>query len=136
MDLFFLGALGWAPAGGISAGEAFAVSTRIEDGNAASWTRAATPADGLFGEPETERSVGAVIDFLITRYGVDTARLALLGMSLGGYFAARSAAEEPRLAAVVATPVLSNAAELFRNCWGAFHRANAPIKYIGGDNEN
>jgi hypothetical protein len=40
MDLFFLGALGWAPAGGISAGEAFQVSTMIEDGDAGSWASA------------------------------------------------------------------------------------------------
>lgn len=247
MDLFFLGALGWAPAGGLSAGEAFQVSTRIEDGNAASWTGAfeaqgetlavqadiwlargqlraagetrlraftcfrlawqfvspgdrflslfrrsqelfdqamtelalpaerfavpyggsalpghffradasaaptiliiggadtchedrflsqgryyidrgynvalvdlpgqgATPADGLFWEPETEKPMGAVIDFLIGHYDVKVSRLALLGMSLGGYFAARSAAEESRLAAVIATPVLSNPSELF-----------------------
>ncbi len=241
MDLFFLGALGWAPAGGISAGEAFQVATMIEDGNADSWasafegqgetliaqadqwisrgeTRAAgetrlraftcfrlawqfispgdrflflfrrsqqlfdlamhelglpserfevpyggsvlpghffrasdpasptmlviggadtchedrflsqgrsyidrgyhvalvdlpgqgaTAADGLFWEPETEKPVGAVLDFLRANCGVDFSRLALLGMSLGGYFAARAAAEEPRLAAVIATPVLS-----------------------------
>lgn len=253
MDLFFLGALGWAPAGGLSAGEAFQVSTRIEDGNAASWTDAfaaqgdilaaqadvwaargearaagetrlraftcyrlawqfvspgarflalfrrsqqlfdeamgemglpaerfavpyggaslpghffrasdpsaatilviggadtchedrflsqgryylergynvalvdlpgqgATPADGLVWEPATEKPVGAVVDALVGRHGVDPSRLALLGMSLGGYFAARSAAEEPRLAAVIATPVLSNPAELFRAAMGA-----------------
>jgi len=253
MDLFFLGALGWAPAGGISAGEAFQVSTGIEDGNAASWTDAfaaqgetlteqadswlargqvraagetrlraftcfrlawqfvtpgdqflmlfrrsqtlfdqameeldmqaerfavpyggstlpghfykagnphaatimviggadtchedrflsqgryyidrgynvvlvdlpgqgATPADGLFWEAEAEKPVGAIIDFLIERYGVDTSRLALLGMSLGGYFAARSAAEEPRLAAVIATPVLSDPSELSLAAAGA-----------------
>jgi pimeloyl-ACP methyl ester carboxylesterase len=247
MDLFFLGALGWAPAGGISVGEAFEVSSRIEDGNAASWASAfealgenlalqaerwrergeirsagetdlrafscyrlawqfvapgarflalfgtsqvlferameelalpverfavphggaclpghffratdadaptilviggadtchedrflsqgryyldrgynvalvdlpgqgATAADGLFWEPETEKPVGAVIDVLMERFGVDTSRLALLGMSLGGYFAARAAAGEPRLGAVIATPVLSCPAELF-----------------------
>ncbi len=253
MDLFFLGALGWAPAGGISAGEAFQVATMIEDGNADSWasafegqgetliaqadqwisrgeTRAAgetrlraftcfrlawqfispgdrflflfrrsqqlfdlamhelglpserfevpyggsvlpghffrasdpasptmlviggadtchedrflsqgrsyidrgyhvalvdlpgqgaTAADGLFWEPETEKPVGAVLDFLRANCGVDFSRLALLGMSLGGYFAARAAAEEPRLAAVIATPVLSKPVELFMAAVGA-----------------
>ena len=253
MDLFFLGALGWAPAGGISAGEAFQVSTMIEDGSADSWASAfeaqgetliaqadqwvgrgetlaagetrlraftcfrlawqfvapgdrflalfhrsqylfdaameelglpserfavpyggstlpghffrandpsaptilviggadtchedrflsqgryyiergynvaladlpgqgATPADGLFWEPETEKPVGAVLDFLMASYGVDISRLALLGMSLGGYFAARSAAEEPRLAAAIATPVLSNPSELFMAAVGS-----------------
>ncbi|MET4899006.1 alpha/beta fold hydrolase [Sphingomonadaceae bacterium jetA1] len=79
----------------------------------------ATPADGLFWEPETEKPVGAVLDFLMARHGVDISRLALLGMSLGGYFAARSAAEEPRLAAVIATPVLFDPSELFRAVAGS-----------------
>jgi len=79
----------------------------------------ATPADGLFWEPDTEKPVGAVIDALVERHGVDPSRLALLGMSLGGYFAARSAAEEPRLAAVIATPVLSDPVELFRAAIGS-----------------
>jgi pimeloyl-ACP methyl ester carboxylesterase len=63
--------------------------------------------------------MGALLDFLIASYGVDISRLALLGTSLGGYFAARSAAEEPRLAAVIATPVLSNPSELFMAAVGS-----------------
>ncbi len=247
MDLFFLGALGWGPAGGLSAGEAFYVATQIADGNADSWTRAfehqgevlnaqadtwlerrytlaagearlkafacyrsawqfvapgerfaalfhtsqklfdqamtelGLPAtrftvaygggelpghfypatdpsaptvlviggadtchedrflsqgryyidrgysvalvdlpgqglvqeQGLHWEPETERPIGAVIDELIARFGVEPRKLALLGMSLGGYFACRAAAHEPRLAAVIATPALPRPYELF-----------------------
>jgi hypothetical protein len=33
MDLFFLGALGWGPTGGLSVGEAFHIASHIEDGN-------------------------------------------------------------------------------------------------------
>lgn len=247
MDLFFLGALGWGPAGGLSAGEAFYIASQIEDGNAGSWTRAfehqgeilsaqadlwrdrghrraagetrlkafacyrsawqfvepgphfvtlfrtsqqlfdramtelglaatrftvaygggelpghfypagdlSAPAvliiggadtchedrflsqgryylergysvalvdlpgqgivqeQGLYWEAETERPIAAVIDVLMDRFGVASRRLALLGMSLGGYFACRAAAHEQRLAAVIATPALSHPEELF-----------------------
>lgn len=247
MDLFFLGALGWGYAGGLSVGEAFYVASQIEDGNADSWSRAfeaqgevlkkqadawlergcacaagearlkafacyrsawqfVVPGDrfaalfhasqklfdqamtelelpatrfavrygggelpghffraknasaptiliiggadtchedrflsqgryyvdrgysvalvdlpgqgivqeqGLYWEPETERPIAAVIDELIARFGVDTSKLALLGMSLGGYFACRAAAYESRLAAVIATPALFHPYELF-----------------------
>src|SRR5262249_44540977 len=40
MDLFFVAALGWGPAGGLDVGEAFHVASKIKDGDAASWIRA------------------------------------------------------------------------------------------------
>ncbi|WP_343690880.1 hypothetical protein [Chitinophaga sp.] len=40
MDLFFLGALSWGAAGGLSVGEAFYVASQIEDGNPDSWAAA------------------------------------------------------------------------------------------------
>ncbi len=46
--------------------------------------------------------VGPVLDFLTQHPGVDPARIALLGVSLGGYLAPRAAAYERRLAAVIA----------------------------------
>lgn len=247
MDLFFLGALGWGPAGGLSVGEAFHVAAQIEDGDADSWscaferqgivlneqadtwrqrgcTRAAgearlkafacyrsawqfvvpgecftalfrtsqklfnqamtelgfpvarfsirynggelpghfyqasapsaptmlviggadtchedrflsqgryfvdrgysvglvdlpgqglVPKQGLHWEVETERPIAAVIDELISRFGVEPRKLALLGMSLGGYFACRAAAHERRLAAVIASTPLPRPGELF-----------------------
>lgn len=245
MDLFFLGALGWGPAGGLSAGEAYYIASQIKDGDADSWTdaferqgeilcgqadswlqrgltRAAgearlkafacyrsawqfvVPGDrfkglfvasqglfdqamtelgftairfsvpygggelpghfypspnsaaptilviggadtchedrflsqgryyvergysvalvdlpgqgmvqeqGLHWEVAVEKPVGAVIDELIARFNVG--KVVLLGMSLGGYFACRAAAHEPRLAAVIATPALPRPEELF-----------------------
>lgn len=71
------------------------------------------PDQGLYWEPETEHSIHAVVDILIEKFNVNTKKLVLLGMSLGGYFACRSAAYEPRLAAVIATPALYNPVELF-----------------------
>ncbi len=54
-----------------------------------------------------EVAVTAFIDFLVNRDEVDPERIALVGSSMGGYFAARGAAFERRLAAAVA--------------WGAFY---------------
>lgn len=68
---------------------------------------------GLHWETNVESSIGAVIDALIDRFGVDTSKLAMLGMSLGGYFGCRAAAEEPRLAAIIATPPLPRPGELW-----------------------
>ncbi|CAK7198244.1 hypothetical protein SEUCBS139899_000903 [Sporothrix eucalyptigena] len=47
MDLFFLGALGWTAAGGLSIGEAYYIATQIEDGNAASWMAAFERQGGI-----------------------------------------------------------------------------------------
>ena len=48
-----------------------------------------------------EAPVGAVIDWLETRGDIDTKALAIWGVSLGGYYAARAAALEPRIKAAV-----------------------------------
>ena len=71
------------------------------------------PNQGLYWEPETEHSMSAVVDALIEQFNVDPKKLVLLGMSLGGYFACRSAAYEHRFAAVIATPALYHPEELF-----------------------
>lgn len=49
-----------------------------------------------------EVAVAATIDALESREEVDTERIGLMGASLGGYYACRAAAFEPRLRAVVA----------------------------------
>ena len=266
MDLFFLGALGWGPAGGLSVGEAFHVATQINDGDADSWARAfehqgevmsqqaavwksrgciraagetrlkafasyrsawqfvvpgerfamlfrtsqklfdqamtelgfpvsaftvrygggelpghffrasdpsaptmlviggadtchedrflsqgryyfdrgysvalvdlpgqgLVPEQGLYWEPEAERSIAPVVDALITRFGVNSHKLALLGMSLGGYFACRAAAYEPRLAAVIATPALPRPIELIAA--SARQQSSSGIESVAGRN--
>ncbi|HEY2491227.1 MAG TPA: alpha/beta fold hydrolase [Streptosporangiaceae bacterium] len=53
-------------------------------------------------EPAYERVAAAVADFLDGRDDVDPGRMGLMGVSLGGYYAARCAAYEPRLRAAVA----------------------------------
>lgn len=53
-------------------------------------------------EPEFEKPLGAVLDWLATRSDLDFSRVAAAGVSLGGYYAARAAAFEPRLTCAVA----------------------------------
>lgn len=62
---------------------------------------------GLPTRPDMEAAAAACADHLGTRDDIDADRLAVAGISMGGYFAPRAAAYEPRLAACVA--------------WGAFH---------------
>ncbi|MDJ0719650.1 MAG: alpha/beta fold hydrolase [Prochloraceae cyanobacterium] len=52
--------------------------------------------------PDWEKVVTPVVDYLLTRSEVEPARLALMGISLGGYLAPRAAAFEHRLAALIA----------------------------------
>jgi 2,6-dihydroxypseudooxynicotine hydrolase len=52
-------------------------------------------------EPAYEKPVGAVIDWLEGRSDVDAARVGVYGVSLGGYYAVRVAAMEPRVRATI-----------------------------------
>ncbi len=54
--------------------------------------------------PDYEVPVAAVLDAVGTLPGVDPARLALCGQSFGSYFAARTAAVDARVRALVANP--------------------------------
>src|SRR5215472_7562488 len=53
-------------------------------------------------EPAYERVAAAAVDYLASRPDVDPDNIGLFGVSLGGYYAARAAAYEPRLKATVA----------------------------------
>jgi pimeloyl-ACP methyl ester carboxylesterase len=57
--------------------------------------------------PDTERWITPWLDVAIARSGEDAVRIALLGISFGGYFALRAAAADARIAAVIAnSPVV------------------------------
>lgn len=57
--------------------------------------------EGLAIEPAYEKVATAALDFLETRGDVDASRSGVFGVSLGGYYAARAMAYEPRLRAGV-----------------------------------
>ena len=72
-----------------------------------------TQADGLHWEVEAERPIAAVIDILVEQFEAKPGRIALLGLSLGGYFVARAAGHETRLATVMASTPFPDPAQLF-----------------------
>lgn len=53
-------------------------------------------------EPAYEKAATAAVEFLETRSDVDPERIGMFGVSLGGYYASRAMAYEPRLKAGVA----------------------------------
>jgi pimeloyl-ACP methyl ester carboxylesterase len=57
---------------------------------------------GLVMRPDYDRVVTPVLDFALTRPGIDHDRVALIGLSLGGFLAPRAASGEHRLAACIA----------------------------------
>jgi 2,6-dihydroxypseudooxynicotine hydrolase len=58
-------------------------------------------ARALHIRPDFEAPVAAVLDVLCGRPDLDGTRVGMLGVSLGGYYAARAAAFEPRVRALV-----------------------------------
>ncbi len=58
----------------------------------------------LFFRPDWEKVVTPVVNYALMRPELDPKRLALMGLSMGGYLAPRAAAFEHRLAALVANP--------------------------------
>jgi pimeloyl-ACP methyl ester carboxylesterase len=60
--------------------------------------------DNVVFRPDWENVVTPIVDYLVKRSDVDAKRIALTGWSMGGELAARAAAFESRLAAVVLDP--------------------------------
>ena len=61
---------------------------------------------GLVMRPDWEKVVKPVVDYALTRPEVDPEKIAIMGISLGGYLAPRAASSEHRLAACIADPGL------------------------------
>jgi hypothetical protein len=65
---------------------------------------AALVRQGLAFRPDWEKAITPVVDFLSARADTDAGKLALLGVSQGGYWVPRALAFEHRVAAAVADP--------------------------------
>ncbi|RAG81951.1 hypothetical protein DN069_29970 [Streptacidiphilus pinicola] len=65
---------------------------------------AALIRQGLHSRPDWEVVLRAVVDHAVSRPEVDPSRLAVMGWSLGGYYAPRGAGGEHRIAALIADP--------------------------------
>ncbi|MBM1144986.1 alpha/beta hydrolase [Alcanivorax sp. ZXX171] len=52
-------------------------------------------------QADYEKPVGVMIDYLLSRGDIDEKRIAVCGSSLGGFYAARAASYEPRIAAAI-----------------------------------
>jgi pimeloyl-ACP methyl ester carboxylesterase len=59
---------------------------------------------GLAFRPDWEKVITPVVDFAVKQPGVDSSRIALMGISMGGALAPRAAAFEKRLKLLVANP--------------------------------
>jgi len=70
---------------------------------------------GMVFRPDWEAVMRPVVDFAAARPEVDASKIALLGISFGGYLAPRAASGEPRLAACIADPGEFSLFEEFRS---------------------
>ena len=75
-----------------------------------------------------EAVVTPVVDYVQTLPQVDSARLALLGMSFGGYLAPRAAAYEHRLAACVAIDGVYSYAEMIQTFSSGLSASSAEVE--------
>jgi dienelactone hydrolase len=86
---------------------------------------------GIPTRPDYEVPIGRCIDYLLTRPDVDPARIAVCGSSLGGYYAARAGAMEPRLAACISHGAVWSIYELWKNA-DESHGLAAHITWVFG----
>jgi len=70
-------------------------------------------AHGLYWEAESEKPIAALTDALVERFRAKPGRMALMGLSLGGYFVARAAGHDSRFATVIASTPFPNPAQMF-----------------------
>jgi acetyl esterase/lipase len=78
-----------------------------------------------------EVPVGRCMDFLLKRTDVDGSRIAVSGSSMGGYYAARAASKEHRLAACISHGAIWDIEQRFRDR-GEDHALASHMKWVFG----
>ena len=86
---------------------------------------------GITNRPDYEVPIGRCVDYLRSRPDVDPARIAVCGSSLGGYYAARAASREPRLAACVSHGAIWSIHDFWKNA-DERHGLASHIKWVFG----
>ncbi|MCA3070543.1 MAG: prolyl oligopeptidase family serine peptidase [Rhodocyclaceae bacterium] len=86
---------------------------------------------GLRTRHDYEVPVGKCIDWLEGRSDIDPSRIAVSGSSLGGYYAARAGAKEPRLAAAISHNAIWSVHQRFGER-GEDHGLAGHMKWITG----
>lgn len=82
-----------------------------------------TMKDGFHWEAEPEKPIAAIVDLLIDQFSAVPGRMAMLGYSLGGYWAGRAAAYETRFGACMASTPLPRPGDLIAAFLAGFNRA-------------
>lgn len=85
--------------------------------------------ENMYLPPDTESVVKPVIDYLVTRPDVDPNRLAIEGISMGGYGAPRAAAGDSRISAVM---VASGSFDLLRDLFDYYPPIQDRVRWIIG----
>jgi pimeloyl-ACP methyl ester carboxylesterase len=80
---------------------------------------------GLHFRPDWEKVVTPVVDYAVSRPDVDSKKITLWGVSMGGYLAARAAAYEHRLKALILDPAM-DMSQVIVTQFGPFVAAGDP----------
>ena len=82
--------------------------------------------DGRVFRPDWEAVIRPVVDYAVARPEVDAARIALMGVSFGGYLAPRGASGDDRIAALIADPGELSLLDEFKTRMPAFMAKQIP----------
>lgn len=98
-----------------------------------------TPAAGLTFRHDASASIGACLDWLESRAYTSDHRIAIYGLSGGGYFTAQAVAVDPRITAWIASTPITDMALVFERGLGAAAKApgwalNAASRVLGRTN--
>ncbi|MCS6881456.1 MAG: alpha/beta hydrolase [Oscillochloridaceae bacterium] len=84
--------------------------------------------DGMSVRLDTEALAHQIVDFALGLPEVDGERLAIYGISGGGYAVTRAAAFEKRIKACIANPSIIDLSRLIQSEWAAFQKAPNALK--------
>lgn len=100
-----------------------------------------TPNRGQHFRVDMEKPIGAVLHWLEAHSAVRPEKIALYGVSGGGYFTAQGVAADPRIKAWIASTPIYDITELFRREFGSALKTpgwalNAFMRLVGAFNES